>query len=432
MTNKINIYISSDHAGFELKSQVINFFSNKFNILDFGTVSNTPSVNYNEIAEKMIIKLQENSSKDQISTITNFGILICGTGTGMSIFANRFTGIRACNGINYEQVKLARSHNNSNVICFGEKFIELEEAVNMIELFINEKFEGGRHITRLAFDAKKCINLNYNGIILQDYIEIKSKLKNFSCGEFEFSIEEDISSQEITIFQSFEVGKFNDDLMKLQIVCDVLKRNNVKKIIYFAPFLPYTRQDRTYDTKSSIGSKLVAEIINNCYINEVVTYDLHALQIEGFFKCKVHNLSMIPRFIDHIKQNHKSEDIIIVFPDTGSASRFKRFFADEIFNIAIINKQRAKDQSITMEILGNVKNKFAIIIDDMIDSGRTLIEATKILKKNGANDINVYATHGVFSDNAIDRLEQSEIKKIVISNSLFCKKNDKIIEIIEI
>jgi ribose 5-phosphate isomerase B len=107
MSDKIKIYISSDHAGFELKCKIMQYFQDKYEILDFGTDSNT-SCNYNEIAERMILKLQENSSKDQISPVVNFGILVCGTGTVMSIFANRFNNIRACNSISQDQIKLAR------------------------------------------------------------------------------------------------------------------------------------------------------------------------------------------------------------------------------------------------------------------------------------------------------------------------------------
>lgn len=424
MKGKINLYIASDHAGFDLKSNIIKQFSTEYEIFDFGTKSKE-SCNYNEIAEKMILNLQAKSPKDQISEIENFGILICGTGTGMSIFANRFNNIRACNAINEDQVKLARSHNNSNVICFGEKFMKLEDATKMIETFICEKFEGGRHIDRLAFDAKKCINLNYNGLIGQDFVEIKSKLKHFGCGEFEFLIEEDISDQEITIFQSFHVGKFNDELIKLQIVCDVLKRNNVKKISYLAPFLPYTRQDKTYETKASLGSKLLADIINSCKIDELITYDLHSPQIEGFFKCKAQNLSMIPSFIEDIKQKFKHNEIIITFPDAGSASRFKRFFADEEFDIAIINKHRTNN-GIKMDILGQASDKIAIIIDDMIDSGGTLIEASKLLLESGAKHVYVYATHGIFSGNAIDNLQKSEIKGVTVSNSILNQSSEKI------
>lgn len=272
----------------------------------------------------------------------------------------------------------------------------------------------------------KYINLNFNSKIPSNYEELEYKLKHFPCGEFEFSIQEDISNQEITIFQSFKVEKFNDDLIKLQIVCDVLKRNNVKKITYCAPFLPYTRQDRTYDTKSSLGSKVIAEMINNCGINEIITCDLHALQIEGFFRGKVQNLSMIPKFIDHIKENFKKEEkIVIVFPDAGSASRSKRFFAEESFDIAIINKNRIKNE-IQMKILGDVRKKIAIIIDDMIDGGGTIVEASKILLKNEVKSVFVYATHGIFSGNAIKMIERSKIERVIVSESVLFQKSKKI------
>ena len=276
----------------------------------------------------------------------------------------------------------------------------------------------------------KLISLNFNGFIDENE-KLKYRLRQFPCGEFEFSIQEDISNCDIEIYQSFEVGKFNDDLMKLQIVCDVLKRNNVASINYFAPFLPYTRQDRTHNTTSSLGAKLIAEIINNCGIHKITTYDFHALQIEGFFKGQVHNLSAVPLFLRDIESKFDKKDIVIVFPDAGSASRFKRFFDNTDYEISIIQKVR-NDDGITMKILGDVSEKTAIILDDMIDSGGTIIEAANVLKKQNANDIFVYATHGVLSGNAVQNLQnEKNIKKITITNSLQqnCELSDKFVVI---
>ncbi len=279
-----------------------------------------------------------------------------------------------------------------------------------------------------VINSKKYINLDYSAKIPKEYHEIKSKLKHFPCGEFEFSLDEEVFGEVVTIFQSFKVGKFNDDLVKLQIVCDALNRNNVKKIIYFAPFLPYTRQDKIDNKKSSFGLKLLAQIINQSGINEVITYDLHSLHIEGFLTAKLQNLSMMPKFITHIKQSYKPREVVIVFPDEGSNLRFKRFFENEDFEIVIVSKNRT-DDGLQMEIpkiFDKLKNKKAIIIDDIIDSGKTLIEASKILKKNGVCDINVYAVHGVFSDNAIEKLKNSDILKTTVSNSIFSDISDKI------
>lgn len=265
--------------------------------------------------------------------------------------------------------------------------------------------------------TKKLITLNFNGFIDENE-KLKYRLRQFPCGEFEFSIQEKIDDFDIEIYQTFTTGNFNNELMELQIVCDVLRRNSVKSITYVSPFLPYTRQDRTFNLTGSLGAKIVAEIVNNCGIGKIITYDFHALQIEGFFKGQVHNLSAVPLFLRDIESKFDKKDIVIVFPDAGSASRFKRFFDDTDYEIAIIQKVR-NDDGIAMKILGNASGKTAIILDDMIDSGGTIIEASNVLKKQNANDIFVYATHGVLSGNAVQNLQNDEnIKKITITNSL--------------
>ena len=280
--------------------------------------------------------------------------------------------------------------------------------------------------------TKKLITLNFNGFIDENE-KLKYRLRQFPCGEFEFSIQEKIDDFDIEIYQTFTTGNFNNELMGLQIVCDVLRRNSVKSITYISPFLPYTRQDRTFNLTGSLGAKIVAEIVNNCGIGKIITYDFHALQIEGFFKGQVHNLSAVPLFLRNIESKFDKKDIVIVFPDAGSASRFKRFFDNTDYEIAIIQKVR-NDDGIAMKILGNANGKTAIILDDMIDSGGTIIEAANVLKMQNANDIFVYATHGVLSGNAVQNLQNEEnIKKITITNSLQqnCGLSDKF-EVIEL
>ena len=275
--------------------------------------------------------------------------------------------------------------------------------------------------------AKKLIPLNFNGNIDESLL-LKCKLKEFPCGEFEFSIQEEIGNYDIEIYQSFEVGKFNDDLMKLQIVCDVLKRNNAKSISYFAPFLPYTRQDKANKPDVSFGAKMVAEIINSCGIGKIQTYDLHNPQIESFFTGNIANISAIPLFLENIEKNFNKKEVIIVFPDAGAYNRFKKFINEEDYcKIVIISKTRT-ESGLKMEISGNILNKTAVIIDDMIDSGGTIIEASKLLKQNSTKQIFAYATHGLLSGNAVEKLTNtSEIEKITITNSLIQKQilNDK-------
>ena len=281
---------------------------------------------------------------------------------------------------------------------------------------------------------KKLITLNFNGFIDENE-KLKYRLRQFPCGEFEFSIQEKIDDFDIEIYQTFTTGNFNNELMELQIVCDVLRRNSVKSITYVSPFLPYTRQDRTFNLTGSLGAKIVAEIVNNCGIGKIITYDFHALQIEGFFKGQVHNLSAVPLFLKDIESKFDKKDIVIVFPDAGSASRFKRFFDNTDYEIAIIQKVR-NDDGIAMKILGNASGKTAIILDDMIDSGGTIIEASNVLKKQNAKDIFVYATHGVLSGNAVQNLQnENNISQITITNSLQqnCLLSEKfeVIELIE-
>ena len=269
----------------------------------------------------------------------------------------------------------------------------------------------------------KVINLDFFDILPKNFTHLNCEFKKFNCGEIEFNLNEEVENQDICIFQKFNIGALNDDILKLWICCDVLKRNNAKNIKYIAPFLPYTRQDRTYNTKCSLGSKIVANIANECGINEITTYDLHALQIECFFNCKVHNISAVPMFLQHIEKNYTNDDLVINFADIGSANRFKQFFKDDKLNVSLIRKTRLENGDIKTFLLGDVKDKNVIILDDMIDSGKTIIEATNTLLNFGAKNVDVYATHGVFSGNGIQTLNNSSVRKIVISNSI---RNDNL------
>jgi ribose-phosphate pyrophosphokinase len=272
---------------------------------------------------------------------------------------------------------------------------------------------------------KKFISLDFNLKIPSKYQQLKCKLTQFPCKELDFLINEEIFDDEITIFQSFEIKKLHEQLIKLQIVCNALRQLNVKKLSYFAAFLPYTRQNQ-FTAKENI----LVNIANNCQIDEIITYDLHNIKIKQFVNGKIENLSMIPNCIQHIKTNFNEKNLVIVFPDAGAKKRFCHFFTNEKFEITTIKKTRIKND-IMMQLFHNVFGKIAIIIDDMIDSGRTAIEAAKVLTENGATMVNVYATHAIFSKNAAKKLEGSNISKIYVSNSLKIKQSKKI-EIIAI
>ncbi len=273
--------------------------------------------------------------------------------------------------------------------------------------------------------SKLSINLDYNGEIPRDYREINGKMKNFPSGEFEFSINEDIAKSDVKVFQTFKLGEFNNQIIKLLITCDVLKRNNAKSVTLYAPFLPYFRQDKIDETKTSLGSNLLVDLLSYAKIDKIITYDLHITHIEKFFTKNIEHKSMIPQFLTDIKSKFKDDEITIVFPDSGSALRFKDFIKDLNLKFVIINKER-KDDKITMEINDSVLGQKCVILDDIIDGGGTMIEAANLLKNQGANEIFAYAAHGIFSNSAQEKLEKSNISEIVVSNSLDVKSSGKI------
>lgn len=264
----------------------------------------------------------------------------------------------------------------------------------------------------------KSVNLSFNGKIPESYDKLQVLIKCFSCGEFGVSILENVADEDICIFQTFHIGSFNKELILLQIVCNILKQNNAKTTSYFVPFLPYTRQNNIKNKQGVIREgEIIANIINQCEISDLITYDMHNPNAILSFQCRVNNLSAMPIFINDIKDRFNTSKIVIVFPDEGAKNRFIAFF-DETFEIAIIQKNRISNKRADMQLSGNVKNKTAIIIDDMIDTGQTIISASEVLLFNGAKNVYAYATHGIFSNNAIHKLYSSNITKITITNSL--------------
>lgn len=251
----------------------------------------------------------------------------------------------------------------------------------------------------------------------QDVLNIT--FRRFLCSEVEVLIDtnEVITGLDIVIHQGFNSANYNDKLMELLLLCDVLKRNEVKSITLIAPFLPYTRQDKTMDMKSSLGCKVVADLLNYAMIDRLVTFDLHAPQLEGFFCAKVEHKTMLPQLFEDISKNYHILDTVIVFPDAGAASRAKNYIQNYEFDIAIFNKTR-KDNSVQMKIIGNVEGMNCVIVDDMIDSGGTILTAAQLLKDNGVKNIAIYATHGIFSGNAMEKFANSPIDQIVVTNTL--------------
>ena len=247
---------------------------------------------------------------------------------------------------------------------------------------------------------------------------VRSTIKKFSDGEIYIEINENIRGNSIFIIQSM-ASPANDNLMELLLCIDALKRSSAKNITAVIPYFGYARQDRKVVPRTSISAKLVSNLITKAGADRVVTVDLHAGQIQGFFDIPVDNLFATPIFGRHAKKNIKSKNIICVAPDVGGTERARALGKYLNANLAIVDKRRpAPGKSKVMNVIGNVRDKTCIIVDDIIDSGGTIVNAAKALKDRGAREVFVYITHGVLSGEAVQKIKKSVIKKLVITDSI--------------
>ena len=247
---------------------------------------------------------------------------------------------------------------------------------------------------------------------------VHSSIKKFSDGEIYIEIKENIRGNSIFIVQSVS-SPANDNLMELLLCIDALKRSSAKNITAVIPYFGYARQDRKVAPRTSISAKLVSNLITKAGADRVVTVDLHAGQIQGFFDLPVDNLFATPIFARHVKRNIKGNNLICVSPDVGGVERTRALARKLDIGIAIIDKRRpAPGKSQVMNVIGNVKNKTCIIIDDIIDSGGTIVNAAQALINRGANEVHVYITHGVLSGEAVEKIKKSKIKKLVITDTI--------------
>ena len=261
---------------------------------------------------------------------------------------------------------------------------------------------------------------------------VNSNIKRFADGEIYIEINENIRGNSIFIVQSIS-SPANDNLMELLLCIDALKRSSAKNITAVIPYFGYARQDRKVVPRTSISAKLVSNLITKAGADRVVTVDLHAGQIQGFFDIPVDNLFTTSIFARHVKKNIKKKDLICIAPDVGGTERARALGKAINAGLAIIDKRRPKPgQSEVMNIIGNVKNKSCIIVDDIIDSGGTIINCAKALKNRGAKDVYVYITHGVLSGEAIKKINKSHIKKLVVTDTIDNSGKTKNIKNIEI
>ena len=247
---------------------------------------------------------------------------------------------------------------------------------------------------------------------------VNTSIRKFADGEIYIEINENIRGNSIFIIQSVS-SPANDNLMELLLCIDALKRSSAKNITAVIPYFGYARQDRKVVPRTSISAKLVSNLITNAGADRVVTVDLHAGQIQGFFDIPVDNLFATPIFSKHIKKKIKSKNIICVAPDVGGVERARALGKKLDVGLAIVDKRRpSPGKSQVMNVIGNVKNKICILTDDIIDSGGTIVNAADALVKRGAKEVHVYATHGVFSGDADKKIKNSKIKNLVITDSI--------------
>lgn len=253
-----------------------------------------------------------------------------------------------------------------------------------------------------------------------------SNIKRFSDGEIGAQINESVRGRDVFIIQSTGAPA-NDNLMELLIVTDALRRSSAKSITAILPYFGYARQDRKAAPRVPITAKLVANLIQEAGVDRVVTMDLHAGQIQGFFDIPVDNLYGSILFFDYIK-NKRISNLIVASPDIGGVGR-ARYFASRLgLEIVIVDKRRERPNvSEVMNIIGEVKDKNVVIVDDMIDTAGTIVKAASALKKKGAKNVMACCTHPVLSGPAYERIRNGELDELVVTNTLPLREScDKI------
>ena len=244
-----------------------------------------------------------------------------------------------------------------------------------------------------------------------------AKVKTFSDGEIQIEIEETVRGKDIFIVQS-TCPPVNDNLVELLLMIDAFKRSAASRITAVMPYYGYSRQDKKVVPRVPISARLIADLLTIAGTNRLITMDLHAGQIQGFFDIPVDNLFAAPVIIEYIKSNF-SNNLVIVSPDAGGVERARAYAKRLNTDLAIIDKRRdAPNKAIAMSVIGDVTDKVAVIIDDMIDTAGTLIEAAYAIIEHGAKEVHACCAHPVFSGPAIDRIKNSVLKSIVVSDTI--------------
>ncbi|WHY86397.1 ribose-phosphate diphosphokinase [Neobacillus novalis] len=284
----------------------------------------------------------------------------------------------------------------------------------------------------------KVFSLNSNIPLAQEIAKVigvelgKCSVSKFSDGEIQINIEESIRGCDVYVIQSTSLP-VNDNIMELLIMIDALKRASAKTINIVMPYYGYARQDRKARAREPITAKLMANLLETAGATRVICLDLHAPQIQGFFDIPIDHLMGVPILSEYFKSKELNGDIVIVSPDHGGVTRARKMAERLKAPIAIIDKRRPRPNvAEVMNIVGNIEGKVAILIDDIIDTAGTITLAANALVENGAAEVYACCTHPVLSGPAIERIQNSKIKELVVTNSIQLpeeKKSDKIIHL---
>ncbi|MEF3331264.1 MULTISPECIES: ribose-phosphate diphosphokinase [Oceanobacillus] len=254
----------------------------------------------------------------------------------------------------------------------------------------------------------------------------KSSVKHFSDGEIQINIEESVRGCEVYLIQSTSEPA-NEHIMELLIMIDAMKRASAESINVIIPYYGYARQDRKARAREPITAKLIADLIETAGASRIITLDLHARQIQGFFDLPVDQLMGVPVLAEYFKKKLPTEEVIVVAPDNGGVGRARKMATILDAPIALIDKRRPKPNvSQVMNVIGDVAGKKVILIDDLIDTAGTLISAADALVDRGAEEIYACCTHPVLSGPAVERIKSSIIKELVITNSIYLPEEKQI------
>lgn len=260
-----------------------------------------------------------------------------------------------------------------------------------------------------------------------DYLNVPlggDKVKRFSDGEIQIEIDENVRLKDVFVIQS-TCSPVNENLVELLLMIDALKRASAARITAVIPYYGYSRQDKKVAPRVPISAKLVADMLTVAGANRIITMDLHSGQIQGFFNIPVDNLFAAAVLINHIRDNF-NEDLVIVSPDAGGVERARAFAKRLDAGLAVIDKRRdAPNKAKAMAVVGNVAEKVVVILDDMVDTAGTLIEAAGAIMRSGAKEVHASCAHAVLSGPAVERINDSTLKTLIVTDTIPLQSNAK-------